>query len=497
MVEFIGDLLERQARKNPGKVAYREATCDITFSALASRVWSAGVRIAAQVPEGGIIGICLPKGIECLTWMFGVLAVGRAYVLLDPAMPAHRMAKIVHTVSPACIVAGTSQETIVREVSPTVPLVKSAACSNEHPTAEAESLCRAARARCHPKDLAYVMFTSGSTGYPKGVMVSQQALTRYAIWTAKFLGISSQAVIANQTPFFYTLSLQDVFAPLVVGCTTCLVAPEAFIFPLTLLAQLVSWQANTLFWVPSALSWLVRSEALTAAPVLPPFSRIAFCGEVMPQSILRVLHATWPQAVFLNLYGSTEMGIRLAYEARAEDFAQNPPLPLGRALFPVEIISPTDGTEGELSLLSDALSFGYYSRQNAPAQLFPVAADGRTLYQTGDIVQRSADMISYVCRKDALIKHQGYRVELSEVETALAAQPGVMEAACVHDRTRDAIVGFYVPNQELSDIRALLSGLRQELPSYMIPEQLVPLTSLPLNAHGKVDRPMLLQSILS
>lgn len=498
MSDFVAELLEVQERERPEKVAFREVSGEVTFGALAARVWRLGAQVAARVPAGGMVGICLPKGIGCLVWMFGVLAVGRAYVLLDPSMPPHRLAKIVRTVSPVCVVAGAAQAAMVREAALDVPLVRADMPGDALPAAEAEGICRAARAACRPEDLAYVMFTSGSTGEPKGVMVSQRALARYAVWTAERLGISSQSVIANQTPFFYALSLQDVFAPLTVGCTTCLIAPEAFVFPLPLLAQLVSWQADLVFWVPSALSWLVRSGALTASPALPPFSRIAFCGEVMPQGVLRALRAAWPQAEFLNLYGSTEMGFTLAHEVRAEDFTLDVPLPLGQVLPPVKAVSPVAGAEGELVLRAEALlGTGYFGRPDASAQRFPVAADGSRLYRTGDVVRRSADVFSYVCREDALVKHQGYRVELGEVEAALAAQPGVVEAACVHDRTRDVIVGFYVPGEGTPQVRVLLSGMRQELPPYMVPERLVALASLPLNAHGKVDRPALLRSVSS
>ena len=497
MSDFVAELLEMQERERPEKVAYREAGREVTFGVLAASVWQIGARIAARVQRGACVAICLPKGIDCLMLMFGVLACGRAYVLMDPEMPVHRLQKIARTVSPALLLTDAAHQGLAQDLSD-APVVCREAWAEAAPVDDAAGICRVERAAGTPSDLAYVMFTSGSTGVPKGVMVSQAALCRYAQRTAAWFDIQPTSVLANQTPFFYALSLQDVFAPLAVGCTTCLLSQRDFLFPLPLLAQLAAWGVDRVFWVPSAFAWLVRSGALEAAETLPPLAFLSFCGEVMPQPVLRALHAAWPGAELVNIYGSTEMGFTFAYRAEDKDFPQEAALPLGQPLSSMEVVSPAVSEEGELVLLAEPLlGSGYLGRPEETAERFPLCADGRAAYRTGDIVQRTEAGFRFVCRSSMLVKHQGYRIELGEIDAALCAQPGIAEAACVFDATRDELIGCYVPADGAADVRALLHGLRQEIPSYMVPARLFALPSLPLNANGKLDRPALLQRVMN
>jgi D-alanine--poly(phosphoribitol) ligase subunit 1 len=351
------------------------------------------------------------------------------------------------------------------------------------------------------------MFTSGSTGVPKGVAVTHQNVLHFIAWGRQRFAIGPADSFANLSPMYFDNSVFDFYVALFSGASLAPVARELLTRPYDLVAHVGRMRCTVWFSVPSLLIYLMTMKALTAEG-LPALRLIVFGGEGYPKVELKKLYDRFAaQAALVNVYGPTECTcICSAHSLADEDFRDLDGLPTLGGLnpnFDYRILDEDerDAASGELCLIGPNVAAGYFNDpERTAAAFFTLGEPGRymkRMYRTGDLVREEAGRLYFLGRKDNQIKHMGYRIELEEVEQALARLPGVSRAAAVYQRTGSAfgkLIGF-VACAGVADGRALLEELRRLLPDYMVPSRLQVLPQLPTNPNGKVDRRRLLESL--
>lgn len=494
-VHHILELLDRTAAACPQGAAFCNETTTLTWQQVQQTVDAVGSALD-RLPGGVLhrpVGIYMERGATALTALLGVLAAGGFYTVLDTAQPPERVRAILDQLEPVALLTDAAHADAARALAGDTPVLDYAAAA----AAETDrNRLAALRQAVIDTDLAYVLFTSGSTGLPKGVAVTHRNVLAYSEWVVSTFGFTPDTVLGNQTPFYFSMSVTDLYGALRSGACLQVLPKRLFSFPVQLLEYLCARQVNTLYWVPSALGIVANWKALdyTAAP---PLHTILFAGEVMPTAKLNYWRAHYPKARFANLYGPTETTDICAYYELDRDFRDDESLPIGRACENCGLLvlcgdrPAAPGEAGELCVRGSFVAAGYYRQPDKTAQRFvpnPVqTAYPETIYRTGDLVQyNDRGELVYCGRLDNQIKHMGYRIEPGEIETAAFGQDKLDDCACVYDAARDKLVLFFQAKKDVTeDLRARLTG---RLPAYMQPAEYRRLRQMPHNANGKVDR---------
>lgn len=493
MTETVLTLLENSARRMPEKTAFVDENGAVCYADFARACRSIGSGLLSLEAAGRPIAVYLDKGVSCLEAMLGVVYSGSFYTVLDTHMPPARIRSIFQTLAPAAVVTDFAHAQAAQEFlsGARLVLVEELARSACEETALAQ-----ARGRMVDTDPLYVLFTSGSTGVPKGTVVCHRSVMDYARWVEQAFHITQDTIFASQTPFYFSMSVLDIFVTLQCGATLCIPPKSYFSFPVRLLEYLEEHRVNTIYWVPSALGLIARLKALD---YLRPsgLHTILFAGEVMPVKWLNVWRAHYPQALFANLYGPTETTDICAYYIVDRPFREDEPLPIGRACDHCTLLVLDEngqpvgpGKRGELCVRGSFLALGYYGMPEKTAECFvqnPLNCSyPELIYRTGDLVYANErGELMYAGRRDYQIKHMGYRIELGEIEAAFSACAGVDACACLYDAGRDQLILVY---QGASDRETLLSAAKSRLPAYMLPGLVLQTRQMPYNANGKLDR---------
>jgi amino acid adenylation domain-containing protein len=513
--ETLVEILEAGLRRAaPFETAVAGAGDALTHGAL-----HAGARgIAARLAEAGVgrgdrVGLWMEKTPACLQALLGVLYAGAAYVPLDPRSPWQRCRTIARDGALAAVVADQPRlerlPDVLEGLSPRLVLVHGAGPRPAAPGLPVEPLEAAVTwpgaegPAPAPDDLAYVLYTSGSTGVPKGVAHTHRSGAAFVRWVVERFGIGPDDVFSSHAPFHFDLSISDLFAPLGCGGSIRLLsATEGMLAPY-LVEGLDRWGITVWYSVPSVLVAMLETGGLEARP--PRALRtLFFAGEVFPIAQLRRLRRALPGVRLANLFGPTETNVCTWYEVPADlpdDRVQ--PVPIGKACEHMEtfvlgddgreIVAP--GVEGTLWAKGGNLMAGYW---NDPARTAAVLApDPRggpgLACNTGDRVRLLPDGdYEYRGRRDHMVKTRGYRVELGEIEATLAAHPSVREAVAVplpDPALGNRIVASVVPRAGADvDARALRSFLGARVPNYMVPASIEVREELPRTSTGKADR---------
>lgn len=497
----VTELLEHTAERCPNREAFRDEKRAVTFDGLRTEAYRIADAILLQGFSRGPVLILLEKSVECIAAFLGVAYSGNFYTPADTKMPRARLEKIVATLEPRAIITDDAHEALARELSGEAPILLYEEMQQRTPV---EEKIRAAGERIVQDDPLYVLFTSGSTGEPKGVVISHRAALHYTKWMTTQFSVTENDVLGNEAPLYFDLSIQDVYAPLAVGCRTVLIDRKHFAFPAWLMSFLLENQVTTIMWVPSMLCMVANLKGLNVKKK-PELQKIFFCGEVMPNKQLNLWRQAYPDALFVNFYGPTEACDACGYFIVDREFSDDEPLPIG---FPAPnteflLLDEEDrpvtepNTAGELCIRGTQLSDGYYNDAEKTKQSF--VQDPRTgafpeiIYRTGDLAAKNErGELMYLSRKDFQIKHLGHRIELGEIETAASSLDGVDQCCCLYDKEEQKIVLFYTGNAE-EDV--LLAALNNRLPQYMVPGKRVRLRTMPHNANGKIDRNELKESL--
>ena len=486
------ELLERCAAVSPDKTAFTDETHAVAYADLLLRCQEVGTALHLRGLYRQIVAVYMPQSVDSLVSAFGIVYAGCAYVILDSKMPPERIRSILETVRPAAVLCdGTCAEQL--------PLTGFSGMTlriDELAVPVREDALAAIRARQIDADPVYILFTSGSTGTPKGSVLTHRNVLSYSRWFSDTF-LTPDSVLGNQTPFYFSMSVSDVYGTLQVGATLHILPKKLFSFPVKLLEYLNEKAINTIYWVPSALCIVADWKALDYVPP-KHLHHVLFAGEVMPARQLNYWRRFLPDAVLANLFGPTETTDICCFYVVDRPLSDSDSVPIGSACNNCECIvlgadgkAAAAGEVGELYVRGSFVSPGYFGDPEKTAKAFvqnPLQNDyPEWVYRTGDLVRVNAyGEMEYVSRTDHQIKHMGYRIELGEIEAAAGAIETIRQSVAVYDKASDEIVLLY--SGKKTDPAVLLNALSRRLPNYMLPSGILRVREMPLNANGKIDR---------
>lgn len=488
---MITEQLERTTKKYPNSVVCADLQNKITYQELENnaKCIACGLMRKLSVDHRPIV-ILMEKSVHCFVSMFSILYSGNFYVCVDPHMGNERLNIIFDNLEPVVILFDGN------DFGVDYPCEKLDYGTLLLENTVDEDLIEKTRNRVIETDLAYVLYTSGSTGIPKGVAITQRSVEQYAKWVVSTFHMGNDTVLGSQTPFYFSMSVLDIYATIFSGALLQIIPKKYFSFPVKLLQFMEERKINTIYWVPSAYGFVSNMDALNY--VRPSeLKTFMFAGEVMPARYLNYWRKFYPDAVFANLFGPTEITDIALYYIVDREFKEDEAIPIGRVCTGMDAFALDEdnhvireGGEGELYFRGEFVGCGYYNAwdktresfvQNPLNDKYP-----EFVYKTGDIVRiNSKGEYMYAGRRDYQIKHSGYRIELGEIETVIGSVEGVQRGVCVYDEGKDEIIGIYVGTVDESEVE---KHLCDKLPPYMQPALLKKMISLPLNANGKVDR---------
>lgn len=496
MYSNVLDYLEKTADKYPGKIAYADQKSEYTFEMLEDTAKRIGTKISEAVSTNNPVVVYMDRRAYDIVTFMGVVYAGCFYVPIDAHMPIDRINLILNTLKPGVLIYDevTSKNLENLEYSGV-----SFDFEEISKTDTDQKALDSIRSRSKSTDLLYVLFTSGSTGIPKGVTISHLAAIDFMEWVTEKYKMDESTSLCGQAPFYFDASMPDIYIPICVGASLYLPPKMFYTFPKKILGFIQEKRINTLIWVPSALCNVVNCKAFDV--VVPDCIKLViFCGEIMPCKHLNVWKKNVPDALYVNMYGPTEATYACMYYDITRDFTDDEKLPLGKACENSEILLITDdnkpakqGEMGEICILGQCLSNGYYNNPERTAAAFvqnPLNTKWiEYMYKTGDLafVDENGDMI-FAGRKDFQIKKLGHRIELGEIENAVISVPGIDNACCLFNEDKGAIVLVYAGKVSEED---LLSAISNKIPGYMKPDVVVQLNAIPMNINGKIDRPRL------
>lgn len=491
-MKHLLELLERTAARWPDRLSYCDEHSVHTWAQTAALTAAIGSGLCRAGVQGRPVALHLDHEAPCIHAMLGTLAAGGFYAVLDTAQPAARVRAITDQLRPAVLLTDEAHRQAALDLNTGAELL----LYEELAAAPADAAALAAvRAAAIDTDLAYVLFTSGSTGAPKGIVVSHRSVIDFTEWMTEFCGYTEQEVFANQAPFYFDLSVKDVYQTLKLGATCHIFSKKLFLFPLLLVRQLEEKQVTALNWATSAFHLVASSGALDKCQPTS-VKKAALGGEALQAKHVNAWRRALPELHVINLYGPTEVTVDCTGYHLDRDFADDEPIPLGTAcankqilLLDSDLKPVAPGESGEICVRGSGLANGYFGdwdKTNAAFVQNPLNPNyPDRIYRTGDMAVERDGLLYFLARKDGQIKHMGYRIELGEIEVALHSIPEIRAAACLYDGARDRIVCVYAGDL---DSNGLAKAMRSIVPKYMLPNVYVQLEQLPYNANGKVDR---------
>lgn len=527
MRELLPSLVTRAAARAPEAPAVVMDGATLTYGALEARSSRFARSLAAHgVRRGDRVALWLTKSPDAIVALYGVMKTGAAYVPVDPAAPAARLA----TIARDCAVAGlvtTSDRAPALDgaFGADAPMRALWYADLAAATAATPRVCglpgvpfSALDAESGAPfdspaledDLGLILYTSGSTGVPKGVMLSHRNVRAFTDWAAGTFGLGAADRVANHAPFHFDLSTFDLYAAALAGAPVYPVSPRILSFPAAVAKQWAEQDRLTVWYcTPSSLVLMLTRGGLDRLD-LSALRVLLFAGEVFPVKYLRQLMALAPRARFVNLYGPTETNVCTWYDVTAPPAGETP-LPIGRAcpydeaLVLDESLKPVPaGGVGELWIRGASVMHGYWGRPERTALSLQVVEVGGGLtdraYRTGDLVRERPDgNLEFLGRRDHQVKTRGYRVELGEIETRLAAHPAVDEAVVVAVPDEEVTHRLHAVVAARPGTAVTADQLRQHcaetLPRYMVPETVEFRPQLPRTSSGKVDRQALTRAL--
>lgn len=490
--------LESVANSFPDNIVISDEYVAVRYRDLIRHVRCVASSVAAFHYRNKPIMVFMDRKVSCITAMLGIVFSGNFYVVADTEMPEDRLKKIMDSLSPAAVLTDVYHSKKIEDLVKNVPVIlyEKAVCT----MVDMESLNKIRRSVVDT-DPVYALYTSGSTGQPKGAIVSHRAVMSYTQWFIKTFDITEKTVFGSQTPLYFSMSVSDLYSALRTGGRYQMIPKKMFSFPGALIEYMNQYYVNTIYWVPSALSIVAYWDVLSyITPVY--LEKVLFAGETMPNKQLNYWRKYFPDIMYANLFGPTETTDICCYYIVDREFADDEILPIGRPCGNCGILivdeKDQEADRGELLVKGSFLAEGYYNDPERTAVAFTQNPLNREyperVYRTGDLVFRDKNgELKYLGRKDFQIKHMGYRIELGEIETVVCAIEQIKTCACFYDKERAKIVLVYEGKIHQGMLAELI---KKQLPVYMQPGRYIQIEQMPYNANGKVDRTALLDQFI-
>ncbi len=473
----LEELLRQGAERWPDAVAVRDAGRggERTYAAL----WADAEALAARLRDHGVrpgdrVAIRMPKSVDSVAAIFGALGAGAAYVPLDASAPAARNERIAALAGAAAVVTP-------------------GACGG------APAIAGGPGGEAGAPELSYLLFTSGSTGEPKGVVHTHASARSFVDWAVERFAPRPEDRFASHAPLHFDLSIFDLYVPLAAGATLVLFDEGLGRLPTALAEAIDARRISVWYSTPSTLRMLLTYGRMERFDY-QALRLVLYAGEVFAANQLAALRERWPRPRYFNLYGPTETNVCTCYEVPATwPPERSEPFPIGSACAGDEArVIDADGrelgagAEGELVVRGGTLMAGYWGRPEATAAARWRDADGREWYRTGDLVRDLGDGVyTFLGRRDRMVKRHGFRIELGEIEVALGTMEGVTEAAAVarpHPDQGVEIVAFVTTEGGLRPSLVAFRGFAaRHLPASMIPDRFEVVEALPRTSTGKID----------
>ena len=503
MQQNLLEYLENTAQRCPDAPAVIDENEQFTFGQLRDKARNIGTALCRLVGvHNRPVAVLTDRTAKSAVAFMGVLCSGNYYTPVDCKMPAERMNNLIKQLSPAALLFAQGERAVAETYRDQCPLI----CIDEAmETAADAALLSDVRRKVLDVDPAYIIFSSGSTGAPKGIVVSHRSVIDFTDWYVDTCGIQSTDKLGNQAPFYFDLSVKDLYSCMKTGAAMHILPKKFFLFPILLMRYLEENGITVLSWATSAFHLVANSGVL--AKIAPQsLRRVIVGGEALQAKQLNLWRAALQNCQFINLYGPTEVTVDCCYHIIEKDYADTDTIPIGKACENMEVFlldadgnTVADGQIGEICVRGSGLAQGYFGDPDKTNAVF--TQDPRNpwyhdrIYHTGDMatVNEDGDFV-FLARKDNQIKHAGYRIELGEIETAVNSLSGMQAAICFFDAARDRIHCVYQGELDAADI---VKGARALIPKYMLPNVYTKVEQMPYNPNGKIDRVALKKEYLN
>ncbi len=505
---MLMDGLLHRALVQPDATAVRYRGHELGYLQLVRRGHAFARLLRAQgVQTGDRIAVVAPKGLAPLVALIGISLVGGVFVPCEPSMPPERLARILRDCEPKGLASTASIIDRVHQVAP--PLIRELAClvgegSCSLPNAIAYAYDSTRDGSAGPNvaddNPAYILYTSGTTGEPKGGVHSHLSATSFVNWAIRALHLDAGSIVANHAQWSFDLSVFDLWAALSCGARVELVPPEFSLRPKEFVQSLRSWHVTHLYSVPSMIG-ILESDGSLSPQGLPELRHLLYAGEPFAVPRLRAVMQCLPNANVFNLFGPTETNVCLYHKLTGLPDANTHQVPIGRPCehLTVELLDengrPTaPSCEGEVCVAGPSVLTEYFRRPEETHRSFLAAErfdDHRRRYRTGDgALVDEHGLYWFRGRKDRLVKRRGFRIELGEIEAVLSSEPNVKEAAAYAVRraheTRIHVAAVLHAGRAASPL-TLRAHCGRLLPAYMVPDAIELMPELPRTVNGKVD----------
>lgn len=497
MMQSAVCLLEQAAEKFKGKTAFEDMDGIISFKDLRLKSRIVGSELLKRVQTGRKFPVIvyLPKSIKSIISFMGSLYSASPYVPIDYSIPMARMEKTVENLKPTAIITDVDGKATLSSLNLDTEIFVFDELVNGK--VDDVAVCNALNSVCD-LDPAYIMYTSGSTGVPKGVTIPNRGVIDYIEWIVDTFPIDSDSIIGMQSAFHFDNSVFDMYTAFYTGAKTMIIPEILFMYPEKLMDYMTESQISVIFWVPTVMISVANGGVLETAQ-LKDLKLILFAGEVMPNTQLNIWRKCFPNCMYVNMYGPTEATDIATYYVVDREYENHETLPIGKVCANMRALILNDedkqckiGEQGELCISGTGIALGYWNAPEITSKAFvqnPLNTKYHDrIYRTGDLVYENDEgNIIFIGRKDSQIKLRGNRIELGDLESAAAAIENVESACALFDDNKQEIILFIETSTEIV-ARKFKMELKNYVPAYMVPSKIITMEKFPHTPSGKIDR---------